>query len=232
MILQQRGFVYRTSPSASLPIWDTLFATSDGGRNPAGCGRSRPFIRTMDTGPKAHFGPFCGSLRPPSLTQPNHGHFGTVVRSPPDQWVMRCQLGGGFESAALKRSEHGSNNSIRYGCRADRNRAPRGVAGADRRGARLGPSRERPPAEGPLCRASMGPSAGRLRRLVVHRSCEASRGVGHSASCCGLPMCATGCAGMQSAVEAAGGSSYEQPSERFLERPEVDLMRPRRARLA
>ena len=51
-------------------------------------------------------------------------------------------------------------------------------------------------------------------------------------SCCGLPMCATSCAGMQSAVEAAGGSSYEQPSERFLERPEVDLMRPRRARLA
>jgi hypothetical protein len=144
---------------------------------------------------------------PLSLTQPNHGHFGTVVRSPPDQWVMRCQLGGGFESAALKRSEHGSNNSIRYGCRADRNRAPRGVAGADRRGARLGPSRERPPAEGPLCRASMGPSAGRLRRLVVHRSCEASRGVGHSDSCCGLPMCATGCTGMQSAVEAAGGSS-------------------------
>jgi hypothetical protein len=164
--------------------------------------------------PGSPFRLFSVSLRPPSLTQPNHGHFGTVVRSPPDQWVMRCQLGGGFESAALKRSEHGSNNSIRYGCRADRNRAPRGVAGADRRGARLGPSRERPPAEGPLCRASMGPSAGRLRRLVVHRSCEASRGVGHSASCCGLPMCATGCAGMQSAVEAAGGSSYEQPSER------------------
>jgi hypothetical protein len=37
---------------------------------------------------------------------------------------------------------------------------------------------------------------------------------------------------MQPAVEAAGGSSYEQPSERFLERPEVDLMRPGRARLA
>jgi hypothetical protein len=37
---------------------------------------------------------------------------------------------------------------------------------------------------------------------------------------------------MQSAVEAAGGSSYEQPSERLLGRPEVDLLRPRRPWLA
>jgi hypothetical protein len=166
-----------------------------------------PIVRTTGTRPEAHFGPFSASLRPLSLTQPNHGRFGTDVGSSTNQLVTGMLIGPGFERAALRRSKRGSNNSIRYGCRADRNRAPRGVAGADRRRARLGPSRERPPAEGLLCRASMGPSAGRLRRLVVHRSCEASRGVGHSDSCCGLPMCATGCTGMQSAVEAAGGSS-------------------------
>jgi hypothetical protein len=87
---------------------------------------------------RSPFGQFSLSASALSLTQPNHGHFGTVVRSPPDQWVMRCQLDRGFESAALKRSEQGSNNSIRYGCRADKDRAPRGVAGADRRGARQG----------------------------------------------------------------------------------------------
>jgi hypothetical protein len=99
--------------------------------------RTRPFpaiVRTMRTGWRAHFGPFAVSLAPLSRKQPNHGRFGTVVRRLPDQWVMRCQLGRGFESAALRRSEQGSNHSIQYGCRGDKDRAPRGVAGADRRG--------------------------------------------------------------------------------------------------
>jgi hypothetical protein len=125
--------------SASLPIWDILFPRLASGRNGAECRPFRSFIRTAVTGSEAHFGPYPVSLRPLSLTQPNHGHFGTVVRSQPDQWVMRCQLGCGFESAALKRSEQGSNNSIRYRCRADKDRALRGVAGADRRSARQGP---------------------------------------------------------------------------------------------
>ena len=116
-------------PSAKTPSRDILLPTLGTGRYPAEFGLFRPSIRTMRGDWQAHFGPFSVSLRPSSLTQPNHGHFGTVARSSPDQWVMRCQLGRGFESAALKRSEHGSNNSIRYGCRADKDRAPRGVAG-------------------------------------------------------------------------------------------------------
>jgi hypothetical protein len=128
----------RYRESESLPIWDILFPRLASGRNGAECRPFRSFIRTTGTGSDAHFGPYPISLRPLSLTQPNHDHFGTVVRSPPDQWVMRCQLGCGFESAALKRSEQGSNNSIRYRCRADKDRAPRGVAGTDRRSARQG----------------------------------------------------------------------------------------------
>jgi hypothetical protein len=132
-----------------------------------------PIVRTTGTRPEAHFGPFSASLRPLSLTQPNHGRFGTDVGSSTNQLVTGMLIGPGFERAALRRSKRGSNNSIRYGCRADRNRAPRGVAGADRRGARLGPSRERPPAERARSVVRQWIGAGRPPRLVVHRSCEA-----------------------------------------------------------
>ena len=122
------------TPSAKTPSRDILFLLLTRRRKPAERGHSRQIVRTMRTGWRAHFGPFAVSLAPLSPKQPNHGRFGTVVRSLPDQWVMRCQLGRGFESAALRRSEQGSNHSIRYGCRGDKDRAPRGVAGADRRG--------------------------------------------------------------------------------------------------
>jgi hypothetical protein len=112
----KRMFAASELPSAKTRSRDILFQRSTDSRNGAECGRFRPSVRTTSTRPEAHLGPFSDSLRPLSLTQPNHGHFGTVVRSPPDRWVMRCQLGRGFESAALRRSEQGSNNSIRYGC--------------------------------------------------------------------------------------------------------------------
>src|SRR5687767_14870923 len=75
------------SPSASLPIRDILFAVHGIGRNPAECGPSRSFVRTTGTGRKARFGPFSVSPLHPSLTQPNHGHFGTDVRSAINQDV-------------------------------------------------------------------------------------------------------------------------------------------------
>jgi hypothetical protein len=65
-------FWSRSSPSASLASRDILFPRLASGRNGAECGPSRPFFRTTRTGPEAHFGPFSVSLRPSSLTQPNH----------------------------------------------------------------------------------------------------------------------------------------------------------------
>jgi hypothetical protein len=157
-------------PSASLAIRDILFQRSADSRNGAECGRFRPSVRTTGTRPEAHLGPFSVSLRPLSLTQPNHGHFGTVVRSQPDQWVMRCQLGCGFESAALRRSEQGSNNSIRCGCRGDKDRAPRGVAGADRRGAwqgRIGQAARAGQADGGHGLRGHAIGSGSGRRLLI-----------------------------------------------------------------
>ena len=116
------------TPSANLVSRDILFPLLIRSRKPAERGVFRPFVRTMRTGWRAHFGRFAVSLAPLSPKQPNHGRFGTVVRSLPDQWVMRCQLGRGFESAALRRSEQGSNHSIQYGCRGDKDRAPRGCS--------------------------------------------------------------------------------------------------------
>src|SRR5918995_7529801 len=127
-----------TASTASLPIRDILFDALRAGRNPAECGHLRPFIRTAGTGRQAYFGPFSGSLATFSLTQPNHAHFGTVVESFRNQSVRGGSPSRGFERASLRRSEQGSNNSIQYGCRGDKDRARRGVAGADRRGARQG----------------------------------------------------------------------------------------------
>ena len=76
----KRMFAASELPSASLPIWDILFPALGGGWNPAGRGHFRPLFRTTSTGLEARFGPFSVPLRPLSLTQPNHGHFGTDVR--------------------------------------------------------------------------------------------------------------------------------------------------------
>jgi hypothetical protein len=66
-------------PSASLASRDILFPALAAGRNGAERGPSRSFIRTTVTRSEAYFGPFPVSLRPLSLTQPNHAHFGTVI---------------------------------------------------------------------------------------------------------------------------------------------------------
>jgi hypothetical protein len=121
-----------------MPSRDILFQLLISGRKPAECGHSGQIIRTTGTGLRAHLGPFSAFLRPLSLTQPNHAHFGTVVESLRNQCVRGGSRARGFERASLRRSEQGSNNSIQYGCRGDKDRAPWRVAGADRRGARRG----------------------------------------------------------------------------------------------
>jgi hypothetical protein len=72
----RRGFVDRTSPSASLASRDILYRPTGAGRNGAECGALRPCIRTTGTGRRTPFEPFCASLRPLSLAQLNHGQFG------------------------------------------------------------------------------------------------------------------------------------------------------------
>ena len=111
----QRGFDHSSCPSASLASRDILFPALWCGRNPAECRPFGPFIRTTRRGSEAHFGPFPVSPRPLSLTQPNHGHFGTDVESSIIQWVGGRPKGVGFEKAPLRRSEQGSNYSIWYG---------------------------------------------------------------------------------------------------------------------
>jgi hypothetical protein len=101
-------------PSAKTPCRDILFPAADVGRNGAECGPSWQFIRTKDPARKAYFGPFCGSLGPLSPRQPNHGHFGTDVESSIIQWVGGHPKGSGFGKAPLRRSEPGSNRSVRY----------------------------------------------------------------------------------------------------------------------
>ena len=97
---------------ASLLTRDILFPLLISGRNPAECGHSRPIVRTTGAGQQAHFGPFSLSPGAPSLTQPNHGHFGTDVRIAPSQWVRWSPRGRGFERAALRRGKQGSNDSF------------------------------------------------------------------------------------------------------------------------
>jgi len=86
---------------------------------PRRIGPFRPFLRTMTTGGKARFGPFSVSLRPFSLTQPNHARFGTDVRSSQSQWVKGRPKECGFEGRPLRRNELGSNDSVRYVPRMD-----------------------------------------------------------------------------------------------------------------
>ena len=106
-------FWSRSSPSANTPSRDILFPAARIGRNPAECRRFCSFIRTTDTGREARFGPFSVSLRPLSLTQPNHARFGTDVRTALIQLVRWPMRECGFERAALRRSERDSNRSGR-----------------------------------------------------------------------------------------------------------------------
>jgi hypothetical protein len=62
--------------------------------------------------PAPHFGPFLASLAAFSLTQPNHGHFGTVTRIAENQYARRPRKARWFERAALRRGAPGSNDGF------------------------------------------------------------------------------------------------------------------------
>ena len=109
----KRMFAASERPSASLASRDILFPALAAGRNGAERGPSRSFIRTTVTRSKAHFGPFPVSLRPLSLTQPNHAHFGTVIGTSTDQWVR-----GSLKERSLEEPPSGEGNTartVRYG---------------------------------------------------------------------------------------------------------------------
>jgi hypothetical protein len=87
-VLESREcFWSHSSPSAKTLCRDILFRPLASGRNHAECGLFWPFVRTTHPARKAHFAPFSASLRPLSLTQPNHGRFGTDVESSEIQGV-------------------------------------------------------------------------------------------------------------------------------------------------
>src|ERR687898_1023908 len=96
-----------------MPSRDILFPALGTGLNPAELGPSGPFIRTTGTGPEARFGPFFVSLRSLSLTQPNHAHFGTVSRSPTNQWVRGHPKGRGLKE--LRSGGVNTGQTIRFG---------------------------------------------------------------------------------------------------------------------
>ena len=106
--MRRRGFDDSSSPSASLPIRDILFPALAAGRNGAECGPSWPFVRTTDPARKAHLAPFSASLRPLSLTQPNHARFGTVIGTSTDQWVR-----GSPKERSLEEPPSGEGNTAR-----------------------------------------------------------------------------------------------------------------------
>jgi hypothetical protein len=165
-------------PSASLPIRDILFPLPISGRNPAECGHSWQNVRTTAPGLRGQFGPFSVSLGPLSLKQPNHGHFGTDVETSIIQLVGGCPKGVGFEKTPLRRSEQGSNRSIRYGSSAC---APRA------RWAFFEPllipiSCRRPPMS-----ASLRPSAASRPRQLDDVKCEAGGRWGRRSSSWGEP---------------------------------------------
>jgi hypothetical protein len=66
------------------------------------------------------------SLRPLSLTQPNHARCGTVIGILQNQYVRGWQKGCGFERAALRRGEPGSNALILCTAASSKRRAPPG----------------------------------------------------------------------------------------------------------
>jgi hypothetical protein len=104
----KRMFAPSELPSASLASRDILFRPLDTGRNPAECRPLGSFIRTTRTGSEAHFGPFSVSLRPHSLTQPNHAHFGTVIGTSTDQWVRASP-----KERSLEEPPSGEGNTAR-----------------------------------------------------------------------------------------------------------------------
>jgi hypothetical protein len=77
----KRMFAASELPSAKTLGRDIPFHRVHRGRKPAECGHSWRIVRTTAPGPRGHFRPFPASLRPLSLTQPNHGRFGTDVGS-------------------------------------------------------------------------------------------------------------------------------------------------------
>ena len=109
----KRMFAASEPPSANTPSRDILFPLLISGRKPAEWGHSGQIVRTMRTGSSVHFGPFFVSLGPVSPKQPNHGHVGTDVGSLIIQRVGGPSKGVGFEKPALRRSEQGSNTSVR-----------------------------------------------------------------------------------------------------------------------
>jgi hypothetical protein len=101
------------SPFASRPTRDILYRTSEDGRNGAEIWAFAAICPNHRAGRPAHSGRFSASLRTLSLTQPNHGRFGTDVRTAQSQGVRGSLTGRGFERAALRRSERRSKQLVR-----------------------------------------------------------------------------------------------------------------------
>ena len=98
--------------SASMPLRGILFARLETSRNGAECGPFRPFVRTAAPGLRGRlWAVFVSSAH--FLKQPNHAVFGTDVGGAQDQSVTGHPEGSGFERAALKRSQPGSNYPVR-----------------------------------------------------------------------------------------------------------------------
>jgi hypothetical protein len=93
------------------------------------CERFASFLKRSPDNERRLGSPFCAAfpLSPaPSLTQPNHAsltqqdhaRFDTAVRSSKIRWVKRSQKGCGFAGRSPRRSEQGSNQSVRVGAAA------------------------------------------------------------------------------------------------------------------
>ena len=96
-------------PPPRHPVGTFLFR-SIGAETPQNASIPRPIIRT--TRPHRPLRAFSVSLGPLSPTQPNHGRFGTDVKSESNQRFRAKPEGRGFERAALRRGEPGSNSSV------------------------------------------------------------------------------------------------------------------------
>ena len=112
---RRRGFDDSSSPSASR---DILFSSLRAAESPQNAGLRGYLSEPRAAAAKAASGHFPSPSLSLSLSalppmEPNHGRFGTDVRNSQNQWVSSRPCGRGFERAALRRSEHGSN--IRFG---------------------------------------------------------------------------------------------------------------------
>jgi hypothetical protein len=72
------------------------------------------FLPNHGSWPEARFWVVFRLSGPPSLTQPNHGHFGTDVGSSHIQWLKDRSKGRWFESRPVRRSKLGANEMVRY----------------------------------------------------------------------------------------------------------------------